>query len=50
VIFASAFSYFPPNPQDYYYGKKVRIKGYIKEYQGSPEIILEDPSQIEILE
>lgn len=49
VIFASAFSHFPANPENYYYGKKVRVSGYIKEYKGKPEIILNDPSQIEIL-
>lgn len=49
VIFASAFSSFPANPENYYYGKKVHVSGYIKEYNGKPEIILNDPSQIEIL-
>lgn len=49
VIFASAFSLFPANPETFYYGKKVRISGYIKEYKGKPEIILDDPSQIEVL-
>ena len=49
VIFASAFPLFPANPETFYYGKKVRVSGYIKEYKGKPEIILNDPSQIEIL-
>ena len=49
VIFASAFSRFPANPENYYSGKKVRVSGYIKEYNGKPEIILNDPRQIEIL-
>jgi len=49
VIFASAFPHFTANPENYYYGKKVRVSGYIKEYKGKPEIILNDPSQIEIL-
>jgi micrococcal nuclease len=49
VIFASAFPRFPANPENYYYGKKVRVSGNIKEYKGKPEIILNDPSQIEIL-
>jgi len=49
VIFASAFSHFPPNPENYYYGKKVRVSGYIKEYKGKPEIILNEPGQIKIL-
>lgn len=49
VIFASAFSRFPSNPEDFYYGKKVRVTGTIKEYKGKPEIILNDPSQIEVV-
>ncbi|MEW6482017.1 MAG: hypothetical protein AB1397_03300 [bacterium] len=49
VIFARAFSSFPANPENYYYKKRVRVSGYIKEYKGKPEIILNDQSQIEIL-
>ena len=49
VIFASAFSQFPKNPENYYSGKRVRVSGYIKEYNGKPEIILNDLRQIEIL-
>lgn len=50
VIFASAFSRFSANPENYYNGKKVHVSGYIKEHKGHPEIILNDPSQIEILQ
>ena len=50
VIFASSFSLFPLNPETFYQGKKVRILGYIKEYEGKPEIIVKDPEQIESLE
>lgn len=49
VIFASAFSLFPANPEKFYYGKKVRVSGFINKYKGKPEIILDDPSQIQIL-
>ncbi len=48
VIFSSHLYKFVQNPEDYYLNKTVRIMGEIKEYQGKPEIILEDPSQIEI--
>lgn len=50
VIFQSDFENFPDSPEDYYYGKTVRITGKIKEYQDSPEIILESTDQIEIVE
>ena len=48
VIFSSDQYKFIQNPESYYLDKNVRIKGKIKEYQGKPEIILNDPSQIEI--
>lgn len=50
VIFASAFPSFPSDPENYYHGKKVRVTGFIKKYGEAPEIILNNPSQIEILE
>lgn len=48
VIFASDFKKFPQPPEDYYLNKEVRVRGLIKEYQGKPEIIVENPSQIEV--
>ena len=48
VIFSSDQYKFVEAPEKYYENKTVRVKGEIKEYQGKPEIILEDPSQIEI--
>ena len=48
VIFSSNQSKFAENPQDYYSGKTVRVKGKIEDYQGKPEIILDDVLQIEI--
>jgi hypothetical protein len=48
AIFASDLKNFPFKPEEFYRGKEVRITGLIKLYQGSPEIIVEDPSQIEI--
>jgi micrococcal nuclease len=48
VIFSSDQYRFVQNPENYYLNKTVRIRGEIKEYQGKPEIILEDPSQIEV--
>ncbi len=47
VIFASKFSLFP-NVYSYK-GKLVRVDGIIKEYNGKPEIILEDPNQIQVV-
>jgi micrococcal nuclease len=49
VIFACDISGFPDPPDTYYLGKKVQIIGIIKEYKGSPEIIVKTPDQIKIL-
>ncbi|MBU7046805.1 MAG: thermonuclease family protein [Theionarchaea archaeon] len=49
VIFASDFLGFPSNPESLYQGKKVQIIGIIKEYKGSPEIIVKTPQQIRII-
>lgn len=49
VIFASDFPKFPSPPEEHYRGKKIQVTGFIKSYHGRPEIIVEDPSQIEVL-
>jgi len=48
VIFSSDQYKFVEYPEKYYSDKTVRIRGTIKEYKGKPEIILKDPSQIEV--
>ena len=50
VIFAEYFADFPPKPEEYYLNKQVRVTGFIKKYKGKPEIIVDSPAQIEILE
>jgi len=41
---------FPPNPETYFLNKQVRVEGKINIYEGTPEIVLDDPSQIRIAE
>jgi len=36
------------SPDSYFRGKTIRVYGAVKDYKGSPEIVLGDPSQIEI--
>ena len=48
VIFSSNLYVFVQNPEDYYSNKMVRMRGEVKEYGGKPEIILEEPAQIEV--
>jgi len=43
---------FPPNPETYFLNKRVQVTGLIEEYpegSGIPEIILSDPSQIDVV-
>lgn len=48
VIFPRNFDAFPDAEQ--YEGKTVEISGEISEYNGKPQIILNDPSQIKIID
>jgi hypothetical protein len=48
VIFAGSFSKWPADIEGQYRGQKVRITGTVTEYQGRPQIIVSEPSQIEI--
>jgi DNA/RNA endonuclease YhcR with UshA esterase domain len=48
VIFKDDWGNFPFKPEEYYRGKEVRVTGIIKMYKGSPEIIVDSPSQIEV--
>ncbi len=50
VVFAGDLEKFPPYPEDFYKKRLVRVTGIIKEYQNAPEMIINDPGQIEILE
>jgi len=53
VIFKGNFKYFPKmlerSPHSYFRYKTIRVYGVIKDYKGSCEIVLHDPSQLEIL-
>jgi DNA/RNA endonuclease YhcR with UshA esterase domain len=50
VIFPDDWPKFPEPPEELFLDKKVRVKGLVKEYQGAPEIIVEEPGQIEVVE
>jgi micrococcal nuclease len=49
VIFDCDIPGFAGPPDIYYLGRKVQIVGIIKQYRGSPEIIVKTPDQIRIL-
>ena len=50
AVFVTDLGKFPDNAKEFYKGKRVRVSGLIKEYRGAPEMIVNDPGQIEILE
>ena len=54
AIFKDNLSYFPKmairSPDTYFKHKTIRVYGIIKDYKGSCEIVLDNPSQLEILE
>lgn len=49
VIFARSFARFPAPPEEMYAGRAVRVRGTVREYRGKPEIVVENPKQIEIV-
>jgi len=49
VIFPDDAAQFPGPPEDIYDGHTLRVKGEIIEYEGAPEIIVREPSQIEVI-
>jgi DNA/RNA endonuclease YhcR with UshA esterase domain len=50
VIFPDAWPLFPAPPEDYYRDKTIQVTGQVEMYQNAPEIIVERPDQIEIME
>jgi DNA/RNA endonuclease YhcR with UshA esterase domain len=48
VIFSSSLGNFNFQPVSFYLNKEVRVTGTIQLYNGSPEIIVSSPSQIEV--
>jgi len=50
VIFDNVFHRFPEKPEEFYLDKVVRVKGRIKMFSGRPEIVLNRPNQLEIID
>ena len=48
VIFSSSVGNFKFSPASFYMNKEVRVTGTIVLYKGTPEIIVNTPSQIEV--
>ncbi|MBI4179078.1 serine/threonine protein kinase, partial [bacterium] len=50
AIFASAYGNFPEGFEQLYQGKKIWVAGTIETYQGRPQMVVQNPSQIKIIE
>lgn len=50
VIWGEDRSRFPAPPDQRYYGKTIRVTGSVEMYEGSPEIVISSPADIEIVD
>ena len=50
VIFASKFRHFSANLDKYFLNKTIHVTGKIKDYKGKPEIIVNKPAQIKVVD
>ena len=50
VIFSKSAARFPEPPAAFYLNQRVRVTGAVKEYQGAPEIVVDSPAQIEVMD
>jgi len=50
AVFVTELDKFPENAKEFYKGKRIRVSGIIKEYRGAPEMIINDPGQIAVME
>lgn len=48
VVFPEDWHKFPAPPETLFYGRRIRVQGLIEEYQGTPEMVMRDPWQIEV--
>jgi micrococcal nuclease len=49
VILGGDLANFPRDPEKYYKGKTVRVRGEVTDYKGRPEIVVRSPNAITIL-
>lgn len=50
VIFASALARFPEPPEKVFLRRRIRVTGEVREHEGRPEIVVEDPGAIRVVE
>jgi hypothetical protein len=50
VLVPSLISSLPRSPERIYEGKRVRVTGLLQRFKGRPELVLESPGQIEVVD
>ena len=50
VLVLSLISSLPRSPDRIYAGKRVRVTGLVQRFQGRPEMVIESPGQIEVVD
>jgi len=50
AVFADKLAQFPEHPEDFYKKQLVRVTGIVKEYEGAPEMVVDEPGQIAVIE
>ncbi len=48
VVFAEDYGAFPQPPAELYKGKKIWLTGKVTEHQGTPQVVVKSPQQIEV--
>ena len=46
VIFSQAWCDFPTALESFYLGKEILVSGWVKDYRGTPEMVVDSPAQI----
>lgn len=49
VVFPERWDCWPKSPEDYFRSKCIRVQGKIQMYKGSPEIIVRNCNQIQVV-
>ncbi len=50
AVFSQDLAKFPEHPEDFYKKRLVRVTGTVKEYEGAPEMVIDGPEQIVVIE
>src|SRR5262245_22756129 len=49
-ILVGLLNNFPPDPERFYVGKRVRVAGTIQSFRGAPEIVVRDVADLQVVD